>query len=138
MAFADLDNHSTWGRKCPPGSILVTSRESGPAGKRVRFLAVLIGSDVARSLNFAGQEMPLKVALGSGQDEGKLRIAAAPTGRFVAKRQNGGGWLVTVRRESLGRTVKKGARFTIAVPRVVPTVGNEPPCTIISVADALE
>jgi hypothetical protein len=136
VAFADLDNHSSWGRKCPPGSILVTSRESGPAKSRVLYLAILIGADVAKGLNFTGKEMSVKVGLGNGQDEGKLRIAAAPTGKFVAKRQNGGGWLLTVRRESLGHSVKKGARFTIANPRQCPTVGSEPPCTIISVVEA--
>jgi hypothetical protein len=138
MAFIPLDNPKMSGRRLSPVGTLITVRASGPKTNRVRFLAVLLGPDLAKSLNFVSSPTPVNVAFGNGDDFGKLRIMSHAAGKFVAKRQAGGGWLVTVRESVLGKSLKPGSRIAIDRARHVPANGNDGSCTILPVAEALQ
>lgn len=136
MAFVELDNPKISGRRVALGGALITVRECGPASKRMKLLAVLLGSQLGTALNFHVNPTAVQVAIGNGDDAGKLQIMASPSGKFVAKKQQGGGWLVTVRESVLDRQLKKGARITIDKARLVPGAQGLGSRTILSIADA--
>jgi hypothetical protein len=135
MAFVDLDNpKASSGRRCPRAGVMVSVRESGPKTSRSRYLAILIGPDAAKALNFHSSPTPIRVQLGSGQDAGRLRIAGDQRGKFEARRQPGGGFLTTVKAAAMdGRFKDTFEPFTIEKARIVPGTGQDAPCTILPV-----
>lgn len=135
MAFIELDNPKITGRRIGPCGALVTVRECGPAGKRIKLLAVLLGGDLAKSLNFHVSPTAVCVAFGNGDDAGKLQIMANPAGKFLAKKQQGGGWLVTVKESALPTSLKARARITIDRARQVPAGQGLGSRTILSIAE---
>jgi hypothetical protein len=133
MAFVDLDNpKASGGRRCPRAGAMISVRESGPKTSRSRYIAILIGPEAAKALNFHSTPTPVRIQVGAGQDAGRLRIAGDPRGKFEVRRQPGGGYLTTIKPAAMdGRFKDSFEPFTIEKARIVPGTGQEPPCTII-------
>ena len=138
MAFTDLDNPRPSRNRIPPAGVLVTTRESGPKDKRARYIAIMIGGELAKALHFFSNPQHVNIAIGNGQDVGKVRIVAAPDGKFAVNKMTGGSWQVTLGANAIaGRFKDDFERFAIERARIVEATARDKPSTIIPFAAAM-
>ena len=66
----------------PVDGISVSTRAIAGSG---RYIAIVIGADLARRTGFQGDEQKVELALGTGEDVGWVRVLASESGGFLAK-----------------------------------------------------
>lgn len=85
----------------PPAGVRVASR--GCLGGK-RYIALIVGRDLARSMGMAVEHYPVRLMFGSGSDAGKIAVALGPdndrSGGFRAKLQKSGNYLITISQAS--------------------------------------
>jgi hypothetical protein len=140
MAFTDLDNTAPPKTDVPASGIVIGSRACGRGDKKTRYIAMLIGPMCAKAINFHLDQQQIAVRVGTGSDAGKLAVVVDAKGKFQAKRQKAGHYLVTITAGAAahGNFKVEFDRFVIEKARVVPATGGQPPMVVIPLPDAMQ
>lgn len=140
MSFVDLDNSAPIKVAVPPMGIVVGSRAAGRNGSKSRYIAMAIGAEIARRIGMSGDACTMRVQAGSGDDIGKIAIFCDATkGKFQAKKQRAGYYLLTVNANAIGgRFALDFPRFTLDPVRHVPPASTQQPnMLIVKCSDAM-
>lgn len=138
MAFIELDNTAPPKITVPELGVVVGSRQAGRDGRKVRYLAVAVGAKVSKSLGLTLAEHGVSVKAGTGDDVGKIAITANAQGKFRAKRQKAGHYLLTVNGNAIsGRFALDFAKFAVDNVRLVPASPHQAPMIIIKCPDEM-
>lgn len=140
MAFTDLDNTAPAKSDVPAAGVVVGTRAAGRGDKKTRYIAMLIGKDTATAINFHLGTQNVAVRIGSGTDEGKLAVVVDQKGKFQAKRQKSGHYLLTINAAAAGTAGFRLEfdRFTIDKARIVPGTSGQPAMLIITIPSTMK
>lgn len=125
--------------KVPPMGVSVTARALGArSGKKVRYIKMAIGPQLAKALCMVGEQAGLRLALGSGKVAGHVALTVdnAPD-CFRAKKAKDGGYVLTINEASAA------GLFSLAFPpfaaraEMQPLERNKPPMASFRAADAM-
>jgi len=65
-------------------------------GADFHYIAICIGKDLARAVKFAVPLQKVRLMFGTGEDAGKIAVAADEAGRFEARAQKNGSYTLSV------------------------------------------
>lgn len=138
MAFIELDNATPAKVTVPAEGVVVGPRMAGRGDTKTRYMAIGIGAKVAKALGFTFPEQSVSVRAGTGDDVGRIAISGNVAGKFRAKRQKAGHYLLTVSGNAIGgRYALDFEKFVIDAVRFVPAAGTNGPMIIIKCPEAM-
>lgn len=137
MAFIDLENPSRR-NPCPPAGLIIRTRPCGRKGGETRYVEIRLGAALAKQMTMVMAKQAVRIRVGAGQDQGKLAIELNAKGKFGAKKQTSGDYLITLTRGALAGTLS--ADFppcSFEAARFVPANGGDGPMAIIACSPAM-